>query len=48
MKMNERLQELLVIKVVVCQVSERDMAPVSDVAVLRCIRAVRVSSGHFF
>ena len=44
MKIKERLQELLVAKVVVCQVSERDIAPVSDAAVrvLRCIRAVGV------
>ena len=46
--MNERLQELLVIKVVIKVVSERDIAPVSDVVVLRCIRAVGVSSGRFF
>ena len=41
MKMNEDSQEFLLTKVVVCQVSERDMTPVSDV-VLHCIRATGV------
>ena len=38
--MDERSQELIVTKVVVCQVSKRDVAHVSDVVMLRCIRVL--------